>query len=269
MNILFETSVIASFLGGMLALFAPCCITFMLPAYFAYTFKQKKAILLMTFVFFLGVTSILLPIGMGVSFLSQFFKGYHREFFYFGGVLMLLLSFFSFSGKKFNLPFKAPPLLKKHDVVSVFGLGLFSGLASSCCAPVLAGVMTLTALSASTAQALILTLVYVFGMVFPLFLLAFFWDKFNVAESRIVKKIGRYNHMISGIVFLVIGLYVLYLAAMDKITSVTPSQTRFVATMSLIQKRIVTLVGNFPDWAVLLVVILIAVYLFNKAKENS
>ena len=46
MNILFETSIIASFLGGMLALFAPCCITFMLPAYFAYTFKQKKAILL-------------------------------------------------------------------------------------------------------------------------------------------------------------------------------------------------------------------------------
>ena len=89
MNILFETSIIASFLGGMLALFAPCCITFMLPAYFAYTFKQKKAILLMTFVFFLGVATILVPIGLSVSFLSSFFKGYHTQVFYLGGVFMI------------------------------------------------------------------------------------------------------------------------------------------------------------------------------------
>lgn len=269
MNILFETSIIASFLGGMLALFAPCCITFMLPAYFAYTFKQKKAILLMTFVFFLGVAAILVPIGLGVSLLSQFFKGYHREFFYFGGALMLILSYLSFSGKKFRLPFKSPPLLKKHDVFSVFGLGLFSGLASSCCAPVLAGVMTMTALSAGTFQALVLSLVYVFGMVFPLFVLAYFWDSFNFAESKLIKNIGRHTGVITGTVFLVIGIYILYLAAMDKITSVTPSQTKFMAVMTVLQKKIIGATGNIPEWTILFVIISVAVILFNKAKKNS
>lgn len=269
MNILFETSIIASFLGGMLALFAPCCITFMLPAYFAYTFKQKKAILLMTFVFFLGVAAVLIPIGLGVSFLSQLFKGYHREFFYFGGGLMLFLSFLSFSGKKFTLPFKTPPLLKKHDVFSVFGLGLFSGLASSCCAPVLAGVMTMTALSASTFQALILSLVYVFGMVFPLFILAFFWDSLDIAENMFIKSVGRYTNIITGFVFLVIGVYVLYLAAMDKITSVTPSQTKFMAIMTIIQKRIMSATNNIPEWIILFAIISAAVFLFVKAKKNS
>lgn len=281
MNILFESSIIASFLGGMLALFAPCCITFMLPAYFAYTFKQKKAILLMTFVFFLGVASILVPIGLGISFLSQLFKGYHTQVFYLGGILMILLAFLSFSGKKFNPPFKTAPLLKKHDVLSVFGLGLFSGLASSCCAPVLAGVLTLTALSAGTFQALILSLVYVFGMVFPLFILAYFWESFNWSESRLVRGftlrfklagnlfIVHSTNLITGAVFLIIGIYVLYLAAMNKVTSVSPSQTLFIAKMTLIQKRILALTNTIPDWIFLMLILLFIAFLFAKAKKNS
>ncbi len=281
MNILFETSIIASFLGGMLALFAPCCITFMLPAYFAYTFKQKKAVLLMTFVFFLGVATILVPIGLGVSFLSQLFKGFHTQVFYLGGIFMILLAFLSFSGKKFNLPFKTTSLLKKHDVFSVFGLGLFSGLASSCCAPVLAGVLTLTALSASTFQALILSLIYVFGMVFPLFILAYFWESFNWSESRLVRGftlrfklagnliIIHSTSLITGVVFLVIGVYVLYLAAVGKVTSVSPSQTLFIAKMTLIQKKILSLTGGIPDWFFLLLMLLFIVFLFVKAKKSS
>jgi len=281
MNILFETSIIASFLGGMLALFAPCCITFMLPAYFAYTFKQKKAILLMTFVFFLGVATILVPIGLGISFLSQLFKGYHTQVFYLGGILMLFLAFLSFSGKKFNPPFKTAPLLKKHDVISVFGLGLFSGLASSCCAPVLAGVLTLTALSAGTFQALILSLVYVFGMVFPLFLLAYFWDSFNWSGSKLIRGITfrfkltghlfiiHSTNIITGIVFLLIGIYILYLAAMNKVTSVSPSQTLFIAKMTLIQKKILSITNWVPDWVFLLFIVSIIIYLFVKAKRNS
>ncbi len=281
MNILFESSIIASFLGGMLALFAPCCITFMLPAYFAYTFKQKKAILLMTFVFFLGVAAILVPIGLGISFLSQLFKGYHTQVFYLGGLLMIFLAFLSFSGKKFNLPFKTSPLLKKHDIFSVFGLGLFSGLASSCCAPVLAGVLTLTALSAGTFQALILSLVYVFGMVFPLFILAYFWESFNWSESRLVRGVTlrfklagkpfiiHSTNLITGAIFLIIGIYVLYLAAMNKVTSVSPSQTLFIAKMTLIQKKIISLTNAIPDWIFLLAILLFITFLFVKAKKSS
>lgn len=281
MNILFETSIIASFLGGMLALFAPCCITFMLPAYFAYTFKQKKAILLMTFVFFLGVATILVPIGLGISFLSQLFKGYHTQVFYLGGILMLFLAFLSFSGKKFNPPLKSAPLLKRHGIISVFGLGLFSGLASSCCAPVLAGVLTLTALSAGTFQALILSLVYVFGMVFPLFILAYFWESFNWSESRLVRgitfrfKLAEHlfiihsTNIITGVVFLLIGIYILYLAVMNKVTAVSPSQTLFIAKMTLIQKKILSVTNGIPDWTFLLLILSVVAYLFIKAKKNS
>ncbi|OGK12159.1 hypothetical protein A3C98_04875 [Candidatus Roizmanbacteria bacterium RIFCSPHIGHO2_02_FULL_37_15] len=276
MNILFETSIIASFLAGMIALFAPCCITFMLPAYFAYTFKQKRAIILMTFIFFFGVATILVPIGLGVAYLTQLFKGYHTQVFYLGGILMLFLSYLAFSGKKFSMPFKQLPLLKKHDVLSIYVLGLFSGLASSCCAPVLAGVLTLSALSLNLFQALILTLVYVFGMVFPLFILAYFWDSFNWSESRLVRGIMirfkifekefsiHSSNLLTGIIFLIIGIYILYLAATNQITSVSPSQSQFIAYLTIIQKKILEATKNIPDWIFLSIILIMIVIMMKK-----
>lgn len=280
MNVLFEASIIASFLAGMIALFAPCCITFMLPAYFAYTFKQKRAIILMTFVFFFGVATILVPIGLGVAFLTQLFKGYHTQVFYLGGILMILLAFLSFWGKKLSMPFKQLPLLKKHGGLSIYALGLFSGLASSCCAPVLAGVLTLSAISASLFQALILSLTFVFGMVFPLFLIAYFWDSLNWSKSKMVRGVmlrfsifGKTIHihstnLITGIVFFVIGVYILYLAASNKITSVSPSQTQFVAYLTIIQKKFLSVTQSLPDWFALTVLLLIILLFLKKARSK-
>ena len=178
------------------------------------------------------------------------------------------------------MPFKQLPLLKKHDALSVFALGLFSGVASSCCAPVLAGVLTLSALSLNLFQALVLTLTYVFGMVFPLFLLAYFWDSFNWSQSRLVRGIMirfklfnknfsiHSSNLITGIVFLVIGVYILYLAGTNQITSVSPSQTQLVAYMTILQKKILEATKNIPDWFFLLTLIFI-ILLFIKRARNK
>ncbi len=264
----------------MIALFAPCCITFMLPAYFAYTFKQKRAIFLMTFVFFFGVATILVPIGLGVAYLTQLFKGYHTQVFYIGGIIMILIAFLSFSGKKLSMPFKQLSLLKKHDVLSIYILGLFSGLASSCCAPVLAGVLTLNALSASLFQALVLSLTYVLGMVFPMFVIAYFWDSFNWSESKIVRGVKlrftlfkrayriHSTNLITGLIFLIIGIYILYLAFNNKITSVSPSQSQLIAYMTIAQKKILTLARIIPDWLAL-TVLLVVIFLFLKKAKTK
>src|SRR3989442_91846 len=59
----------------------------------------------------------------------------------------------------------------------VLTLGLASGVASSCCAPVVVGVVAMSALAASPLGALGLAAAYVLGMVFPLFLAALFSDR--------------------------------------------------------------------------------------------
>ncbi len=270
MNLLFETSIVASFLAGMMALFAPCCVTFMLPSYFAYAFKQKRAMILMTFVFFFGVATILVPIGLGIAFLAGVFKSYHREIFYLAGVFLLILSYLSISGKTLSVPFhKSPPVLKKNDWISIYGLGVFAGLASSCCAPVLAGVLALTALSANMVQALVLSLTYVFGMVFPLFLMAYFWDRFRLAESTFMKSVAarfkQSGNVIAAVIFFIMGIYTLYLAATNQITSVSVSQARILAYLTIFQKKILEATRGIPEWVFVLLLFIIIVILLKKA----
>ena len=43
MDVLLGTALFASFLGGVVALLAPCCVSVMLPAYFASTFRRRSA----------------------------------------------------------------------------------------------------------------------------------------------------------------------------------------------------------------------------------
>src|SRR3990167_10911394 len=90
-TILFNTSVIAAFLGGMLALIAPCCITFMLPSYFAHAFRSRVDILKVTTVFGAGVATVLVPVGIGIAALAQTFSRFHQEIFLMAGMFLVFL----------------------------------------------------------------------------------------------------------------------------------------------------------------------------------
>ena len=80
-------------------------------------------------------------------------------------------------GRHFSLPFQVNPTLKNHHPFSVFTLGIFSGIATTCCAPVLAGVLALSVLPGSVFWGMMYTLSYVLGMVAPCFLSLYFWIK--------------------------------------------------------------------------------------------
>ncbi|MDP2650085.1 MAG: cytochrome c biogenesis protein CcdA, partial [bacterium] len=140
MDALFGASIIASFLAGMVALFAPCCITVLLPAYIASAFRGKKKMLKMTFIFFAGLSTVLVPIGLGAAGLAQVFQNFHRELWLFGGAFMLVLAVLSVYGKGLALPMpaRAKEMLRagagEHGK-SVYTLGVLSGAATSCCAP--------------------------------------------------------------------------------------------------------------------------------------
>lgn len=225
---LLGASVVASFLGGMLALFAPCCVSFLFPSYFATAFKQKSQIFFMTFVYFIGLALVLVPIGLGVSALSRIFAGYHEEVFLIGGIFLIFLSILTIFGKTIPLPFQVKPNFQKSDVLSIFILGLISGAASSCCTPVLIGVMTITALSGTFLYALLLSLTYVLGMVFPLFILSYFWDKYDFSKAKWLqgkvftwKIFGKTHyihtsHLLSAGILGLMGILIVILAFLGK-----------------------------------------------------
>jgi cytochrome c-type biogenesis protein len=184
-TLIYGSSLLTAFLGGVLALFAPCCIVSLLPTYIAATLRVARWRLVeLTGLFALGVAVILLPIVLGIGALGQVLNGLHREVFFLGGVLMLGLGASALAGKGWALPM---PMLRRPDAaqggaVGTLLLGVFSGVVSSCCAPVLGGVLVLSATASSLGHALGLGLAYVLGMVFPLFLAALLWDRLRLGD---------------------------------------------------------------------------------------
>jgi len=231
------SSILAAFMGGMLALAAPCCVTFLLPAYLGGVYRAKAAVLAMTFVFGLGIAVVILPIALGVAALSRALNQWHTEVFILGAVFLLFLGTWSLMGRNLTLPVRPTARPTGSGVLSVFGLGVFSGAASSCCAPVLIGVLTLTALTSSLPQATGVALAYVFGMVFPLLAAAYFWERFDLSQSFVfrgrpleLRALGvRYRihstNLIAGIIFWALGALILALTFTGQLTQATEAQT--------------------------------------------
>src|SRR5664280_962998 len=175
-SLLTTGSVLAAFFAGGVALFAPCCIVFLAPSYLAVAVKNRRWRLLpLTFVFAAGLALVLVPITLGMSLIAATISHYHAPLYYTGGVLMLALAVLAASGRMWSLP----SALRAPDTTR--------GDSASCCAPVLAGVMTLSALSGSPVGGLALGLAYVFGMVFPLFLMALIWDRARLGDRRFLQ----------------------------------------------------------------------------------
>lgn len=269
MELLLSASIIAAFIAGVAALFAPCCITVLLPAYFASIFRERYKVFLMTFIFFLGILTVFLPIGLGAAMLGRFFSQYHNVIFGIGGTFLILLGFILVAGKHFSMPFRVNPSLKKHNAFSVFTLGIFSGIATTCCAPVLAGVLTLAAIPGSIVWGGIYTLSYVFGMVAPLFLLSLFMDKTGITQrisltfqkqieySLGSKKISiTVSEAISGITFLAMGILIVYLALANKLFTHSEYQVNVNIFLTKILNSVSSFIKVVPEyaWAILLVV---------------
>jgi cytochrome c-type biogenesis protein len=203
-SIFFGGSAIAAFVAGGIALFAPCCISVMLPAYFAGSFQNRAVLTAMTFLYAAGVATVILPLVLGASLLRQLFIEEHTLIYAAGGALMLAMAVFVLLGGKLQLPMPSRKAAGKAGPFGIYSLGVFSGVASSCCAPVLAGVIALSSVAPSFAVALGLGTTYVFGMVAPLFAIALLWERYDWRSSRLFRsrtftwKIGPLARTISG-----------------------------------------------------------------------
>lgn len=283
MELLFSASFIASFFAGVAALFAPCCITVLLPAYLASIFKERATVYLMTFVFFLGLLTVFLPLGLGAAFLTQFFSQYHNTIFLVGAIFLIFLGFTLLLGKHLSFNTPVHPELKSVGFFSVFVLGVFSGVATTCCAPVLAGVLTLSALPGSFVLGGVYTLAYVLGMVIPLFIIATFLDKAQFTQKFFVfRKSLSYNllgqkvyityaNLLSSLMFLVLGVIILFLAQTNQLTS----HASYQITLNIYLSKFVKIIGGvtslLPEfvWAAVFVgaFLLITKKAFNQIKK--
>jgi thiol:disulfide interchange protein len=156
----------------------------------------------------------------------------------------------------------------------VYSLGVFSGITSSCCAPVLAGVIALSSVAPSFGIALGLGTAYVFGMVAPLFMISLLWERFDWRASRLFHprsftwKLGPLRHTISA-TNLASGLLLLLMAGAMVWVGFTfgsmESLTGWQATLAISLQRVGrAITGTFawlPNWAAVLILLLLVALL--------
>jgi len=213
-----NVSFFIAFLAGMLGILSPCILPF-LPAYFSYTFKEKKNITKMTSVFFLGFSLVFVILGViagyiGSQTLAIIQKGWLVTIV---GIFMILLGFLSLRGKKVCSYINIERRFK-NDIPGTFLFGMFFAVGwTACLGPILAGILGIGAIIGNIWYSTILLFFYSIGNLIPLFILSIFYDKFNLSESKFIKGklftlsiLGRkyYVHstnLISGLLFMIIG----------------------------------------------------------------
>ena len=273
-GLVYSASLVAAFLGGILALFAPCCIVTLLPNFVGASLRRGLIALPMTALLFAsGLALVLLPIVLGVGQLGHLVGRYHGPLFVVVGLLLIGLGAFILSGRRWSLPLPMPQLRSRggNAAGSTFLLGVASGVMSSCCAPVLAGVIAMSALSARAIGSLGLGLAYIFGMVFPLLVFALLAARRGERSGR--SRAPRRVHLgdreilwsdaLSGFMFVGIGVLT-FLVGMSGRESVTPgglaSWDRWITQRFA---DLAALLGRAPGWAQagMLVAIAVAVAL--------
>jgi cytochrome c-type biogenesis protein len=276
-GIFFGGSVVASFVAGLIALFAPCCISIMLPAYFTSSFQNRRLLVAMTLLFAAGVATVILPIAMGASFLVRLITTQHTVIYITGGIFLLSLALYTLLGGEIHLPMPGRRAGGKAGPWSIYSLGVFSGVASSCCAPVLAGVIALSSFASSFGLVLLLGLSYVVGMVAPLLLISLLWERYDWRSSRLFRprsftwRIGPMQRTLSasglatGVLLGLMGIGAIWIGLKGE---AMPAPTGWAATVAVrLQQygRFVTdSLAGVPNWvagaALVLILALLIMY---------
>lgn len=253
-------SLLVAFIAGTIALFAPCCILVVFPSYLAAAVRnQRWRLVPLTVVFAAGLSVVLVPAALGVGILTRSLLRFHGPVYVAGGLLLLAFAAVAISGRVWSLPMlRNSPDIQRTDSGGVFALGVFSGAASACCAPVLAGVLTLTAVSPSLTANAAIALAYVAGMVAPLVVLTLAWDRADLTRRlagrsrHLTLRLGRYRHevgMLDAIaagMFAVMGIALIGLGATG--TVLTPTfQAGIGQTLRRWLEPIVTATAGVPD----------------------
>jgi cytochrome c-type biogenesis protein len=247
-------SAAAAFVAGMIAFFAPCCSGVMMPTYLAaISGGNRFRIARLTAIYVAGVAAIVWPITLGAAAIGQWTNRFHPQLFVIGGLMMLFTAVTLWRGSMLPLPIPQPELTGTAG--SVFLLGVFSGAATACCAPVLAGAVALSALQGTWLGGFLLGGAYILGIVFPLVILAlvFHGAKGRVRDPKFTLALGAYRKRISlsrlvgALVFGASGLFFIGLALTGESQSGNGVQRWISAQLN---HHVAAHAGQVPNWLV-------------------
>ena len=257
-----EASYFATFIGGVLTLLSPCS-ALLLPAFFAYAFQSKGELVKKTGIFYLGLATTLVPLGLGISAVSMLFYGQRSTLILVAGLLIIALGIFQLAGGGFGIgPLaRLQGKIKGGSAGSTYALGAVYGFAGFCSGPILGAVLTVAAASGGALQGAGLLATYALGMAAPLFGLALLWDRFDLGRRRWLRGreigLGRLrihtNNLVSGLMFVALGVAFIVYEGTSALAGFYESRGATEAVFAA-EQWATGFAGSFPVVAVLVAV---------------
>ncbi|MBI4447852.1 cytochrome c biogenesis protein CcdA [Candidatus Woesearchaeota archaeon] len=217
-----KISFFVAFVAGILTIFSPCILPF-LPAYFSYTFKEKKNITKMTLIFFFGFSLIFVTMGVIAGFLGEQSLAVLQNVWLvtLAGIFLIIMGILALVGKGFSSFIKFNHRFK-NDVPGTFFFGISFALGwTACLGPVLAGILGIGAILHNLWYSALLLFFYSLGNMVPLFVLSVFYDKLTFLQNPIIKgKVITFNflgknfythttNILSGLIFIILGALII------------------------------------------------------------
>ncbi|HUH53722.1 MAG TPA: cytochrome c biogenesis protein CcdA [Microbacteriaceae bacterium] len=259
-----------AFLGGILTLLSPCSVM-LLPAFFAYAFSSPAQILARTGIFFLGLATTLVPLGMLAGSLGQLIQQYRSEVVLVASIIVIVLGFVMLLG----IPIPGLANVQgasSTSIISVYALGTIYGVAGVCAGPLLGAVLTVAGATGNPLFGGLLLLFFAAGMAFPLLLLALLWQRIPAVQKLVRPrevKIGRFRNtwtaIIGGALTIIVGVVLLVTDGTASLGGILNASTQFK-----IESSVLSLSDNIPNWVfgVGALAVLIVVWLFLRSRKN-
>ena len=240
-----------AFLGGLLTLLSPCS-ALLLPAFFAYAFSTTTRLVARTGLFYLGLLTTLVPLGIFAGVLGSLVTQHRPVLIGVSAALVILLGAAQIAA--IRLPSGLTPTAgARSSRLSVFALGTVYGVAGVCTGPILGSVLTVAAVGSNAIYGGVLLAVFALGMALPLFVLARVWDRLGISGRRWLRPrpltIGTWSNswlmIFSGLISVGIGVLLLISDGTAGLGGVLTVQDQFRAESAATEAA-----AGIPDLAV-------------------
>lgn len=231
----------------------------LLPAFFSYAFAEPRVIVERTGVFYLGLISTLVPLGVLAGTLGALVNQYRTTVVMVASVVVIIL------GLVMLLGIPVPGLARARaadgtSTLAVYALGTVYGLAGVCAGPLLGAALTFAAIGGSALYGGIVLLVFAAGMALPLLLLALLWGRLPFVRNLVRPRelvIGPWRNtwtgVIGGLLTIVVGVLLLVTEGTATLGGVLGAPQQF-----RLESWVMESTGAVPDIAVIVVVAVLA-----------
>jgi cytochrome c-type biogenesis protein len=262
---------LGALLGGLLSLLSPCS-AMLLPAFFAYAFGDRATLVGRTGVFYAGLLTTLVPLGVLAGSAGAWLGGHRTALLTGAAVVVIAMGLLQISGRQL------PGLSRRGSAdpagtAAVYALGAAYGLAGACTGPLLGSVLTLAAVGGSPVYGAALLAVFAAGMALPLLALALAWKRLGARGRGWIRPrsvaVGRWrtslHSLVAGSLSVALGLWLLA-ADPESLGSVLDIRSQFA-----LESRVAEIGRSVSNAAALAVVatVLLAVFAVQTLRRRT